>query len=149
MVLWYIGLSVLIVANVFRSSGVDYRLIAVKSGGETIPTGEMKLGSIIGDHVRTGLGVLLDCGTTVRPFATILPTGRLAPRDVPAFTRVGPDGVQPVEDVDGALRSSAIAMSRRGKDLTPALAALYRTIAGSVDVQSLPMRPPFELRKSA
>ncbi len=29
MFLWYIGLSVLIVVNVFRSSGVDYRLIAV------------------------------------------------------------------------------------------------------------------------
>lgn len=29
MLLWYVGLSVLIVANVFRSSGVDFRLIAV------------------------------------------------------------------------------------------------------------------------
>jgi membrane-bound metal-dependent hydrolase YbcI (DUF457 family) len=27
--LWYVGLSVLLVANVFRSVGVDYRLIAV------------------------------------------------------------------------------------------------------------------------
>jgi membrane-bound metal-dependent hydrolase YbcI (DUF457 family) len=26
---WYVGLSVLIVANVFRSSGVDYRLVAL------------------------------------------------------------------------------------------------------------------------
>ena len=29
MLLWYVGLSVLIVVNVFRSSGVDYRLVAV------------------------------------------------------------------------------------------------------------------------
>lgn len=29
MLLWYVGLSVLIVANVFRSVGVDYRLVAV------------------------------------------------------------------------------------------------------------------------
>jgi hypothetical protein len=28
---WYVGLSVLIVANVFRSSGVDYRLVAAGS----------------------------------------------------------------------------------------------------------------------
>jgi membrane-bound metal-dependent hydrolase YbcI (DUF457 family) len=31
VLLWYVGLSVLIVANVFRSVGVDYRLIAVGS----------------------------------------------------------------------------------------------------------------------
>lgn len=29
MLLWYVGLSVLLVANVFRSSGIDYRLVAV------------------------------------------------------------------------------------------------------------------------
>jgi len=31
MLLWYVGLSILIVANVFRSAGIDYRLIAVGS----------------------------------------------------------------------------------------------------------------------
>jgi membrane-bound metal-dependent hydrolase YbcI (DUF457 family) len=29
VLLWYTGLSILIVANVFRSSGLDYRLVAV------------------------------------------------------------------------------------------------------------------------
>ena len=29
MLLWYVGLSVLVVVNVFRSVGVDYRLVAV------------------------------------------------------------------------------------------------------------------------
>jgi len=28
VLLWYVGVSVLIVANVFRSSGIDYRLVA-------------------------------------------------------------------------------------------------------------------------
>ena len=31
MLLWYVGVSVLFVANVFRSAGIDYRLIAVGS----------------------------------------------------------------------------------------------------------------------
>jgi membrane-bound metal-dependent hydrolase YbcI (DUF457 family) len=31
VLLWYVGVSVLLVANVFRSGGVDYRLIAVGS----------------------------------------------------------------------------------------------------------------------
>lgn len=29
MLLWYVGLSVLLVANVFRSAGLDYRLVAL------------------------------------------------------------------------------------------------------------------------
>jgi UDP-N-acetylglucosamine diphosphorylase/glucosamine-1-phosphate N-acetyltransferase len=125
----------------------DYQPIAVKSNGETIPTGEMKLGSILGDHVRTGLGVLLDCGTRAQPFATILPTGRLAPRDIAAFTRVGPDGAE-VTGVERSLRSSAIAMNRRGKTLTPAFASLYRSLVSRND--NLPLTEPvFELRKSA
>jgi UDP-N-acetylglucosamine diphosphorylase/glucosamine-1-phosphate N-acetyltransferase len=127
----------------------DYRNITMKSAGESIPTGEMKLGSIIGDHARTGLGVLLDCGTTVRPFAQILPTGTLAPRDVPAFTRVGPDGSRAIADVDGTLASAATAMGRRGKDLTPALAALYRGIAAPGAPKPLAEPKPLELRKSA
>ena len=31
MLLWYVGVSVLLVANVFKSSGIDYRLIALGS----------------------------------------------------------------------------------------------------------------------
>jgi UDP-N-acetylglucosamine diphosphorylase/glucosamine-1-phosphate N-acetyltransferase len=127
----------------------DYRAITMKSAGESIPTGEMKIGSIIGDHVRTGLGVLLDCGTTVRPFSQILPTGTLAPRNIPAFTRIGSDGMRPITDVDAVLRSSAIAMGRRGRDLTPALASLYRGIAATGEAVPQATRPPLELRKSA
>ena len=126
----------------------DYQPIQVKSNGTTIPTGAIKLGSIIGDHVRTGLGVLLDCGTTLGPFATLLPTGALMPRDVPAFARCGPDGIRDATEVEGILKSSAIAMGRRGKELTPALEAVYRAIATSVPVKTLAL-PTFEMRKSA
>ena len=31
MLLWYVGVSVLLVANIFKSSGIDYRLIALGS----------------------------------------------------------------------------------------------------------------------
>jgi hypothetical protein len=29
MLLWYVGVSVLLIANIFRSSGIDYRLVAI------------------------------------------------------------------------------------------------------------------------
>jgi hypothetical protein len=31
MLLWYVGVSVLLVANIFKSSGIDYRLVALGS----------------------------------------------------------------------------------------------------------------------
>jgi membrane-bound metal-dependent hydrolase YbcI (DUF457 family) len=31
VLLWYVGLSVLLVANIFRSSGIDFRLVAIGS----------------------------------------------------------------------------------------------------------------------
>ena len=127
----------------------DYRAVAIKRGDESIPTGEMKLGSIVGDHVRTGLGALLDCGTTLHPFSQILPTGTLAPREIPGFTRFGPDGLKPIADVEATLRSSAIAMSRRGKDLTPALATLYRGLAPADEARTFPLPPIVDIRKSA
>jgi hypothetical protein len=97
--------------------------------GASIPTGCTKLGSIIGDHARTGLGVLLNCGTMVGPFASILPTGELAPRDLPAFGRHGPDGMTFPSEIDEVLATAEVVMSRRGKALTPALREIYLDIA--------------------
>jgi UDP-N-acetylglucosamine diphosphorylase / glucose-1-phosphate thymidylyltransferase / UDP-N-acetylgalactosamine diphosphorylase / glucosamine-1-phosphate N-acetyltransferase / galactosamine-1-phosphate N-acetyltransferase len=126
----------------------DYQPIAIRRGGTRVPTGQIKLGSIIGDHARTGLGVLLDCGSTVGAFASLLPTGQLAPREVPSFARCGPNGITFME-VDAVLRGSATAMSRRGRELTLVLEALYRSIMGRKESRPLPFLPPLELRKSA
>jgi UDP-N-acetylglucosamine diphosphorylase/glucosamine-1-phosphate N-acetyltransferase len=125
----------------------DYQPVAMKVNGRIVETGSIKLGSVIGDHVRTGLGVLLDCGTCIGPFATVLPSGRLAPREIAAFARVGPDGAA-TADLEMALASAGLAMSRRNRTLTPALAALYRGLAGATPNTSAPAAP-LELRRSA
>lgn len=126
----------------------DYRPISMRHDDTPVPTGRMKLGSIIGDHSRTGLSVLLDCGTTIGAFASLLPTGQMAPREVPSFARVGPGGLVR-SDVDAVLQGSAIAMRRRGRELTPALELVYRSIAGKSETRSLSIVPTVEMRKSA
>jgi UDP-N-acetylglucosamine diphosphorylase/glucosamine-1-phosphate N-acetyltransferase len=108
----------------------DYRPITARIDGRDVPTGRTKVGSVIGDHTRTGLGVLLDCGSVIGAFANLLPTGRYAPREVPSFCRAGPDGVTAGPDLDRCLSAAAAAMRRRGRELTPALQAVYRAAAG-------------------
>jgi hypothetical protein len=122
----------------------DYRPVTVNFGGEEVPTGQTKLGSVIGDHAKTGLGVLLDCGTTLGAFAQVLPAGVLAPRAVPAFHRAGPGGLKEL-DAGRMMEAAGAAMRRRGRELTPQLEALYRGLAAPAE--AVPVTLP--LRKSA
>ncbi len=107
----------------------DYRPVSVPVDGHEVPTGQTKVGSLIGDHVKTGLGVMLDCGTTIGPFSQVLPGGGFAPRHVPAFTRVGPSGMKELGDVDRLLVTADTVMRRRGRALTPVMDATYRSLA--------------------
>ncbi len=121
----------------------DYQPISVMVEGIEVDTGRIKIGAVIGDHSRTGLGVLLNCGTMVGPFAQVLPCGGFSPREIAGFTRSGPNGTKVLSDVDRLLTIAEVVMRRRGKELTPALAAVYRAAAarrssGSANV--LPLR---------
>lgn len=120
----------------------DYRPVTVPTDGKEMSTGQTKLGAIVGDHVKTGLGVLLDCGTVIGPFAQVLPTGGYAPREVPTCTRVGPSGNKQLNDTDRLLAIADRMMRRRGKELTPALEAVYRWVAAhhSDEIGIVPMR---------
>ena len=107
----------------------DYGPIAVPADGATIPTGRLKVGTVFGDHAKTGLGVLLNCGSVVGAFAGLLPTGRLMPRDVPSFTRVGPEGVAEDLGLDALFAAADAMMKRRDRSLTRAEEAVYRAVA--------------------
>jgi hypothetical protein len=66
--LWYVGMSILIVANVFRSTGVDYRLIAVGSMVPLVvdlPVGHRAFGYTL--LVAVGLLVVVMVVTIGRP----------------------------------------------------------------------------------
>jgi hypothetical protein len=91
-----------------------------------MPTGRTKLGAIVGDHAKTGLGVLLDCGTVIGPFAHVLPTGGFAPRWIAARARVAASGTKDLQDLDRLFAAADTAMRRRGHSLSPALEAVYR-----------------------
>ena len=108
----------------------DYRPVSVPANGVEVSTGRTKAGSLIGDHTKTGLGVLLNCGTVLGAFAHVLPTGTYAPREVLSFHRVGPGGVKEL-DVNRLMETAGVVMRRRGCELSPAHEALYRGLTGA------------------
>ncbi len=108
----------------------DYNPITIHADGRRIPTGKLKLGSFIGDHTKTGLSVLLNCGTVVGAFASLLPTGELLPRDVPSFCRADRNGISSEEsNLEGMLSTADAMMKRRGQSLSRTLEVLYRVVA--------------------
>jgi UDP-N-acetylglucosamine diphosphorylase/glucosamine-1-phosphate N-acetyltransferase len=126
----------------------DYRPVCLPINGAEVSSGQTKLGSLIGDHAKTGLGVLLNCGTTLNPFAQVMPTGTYAPRVVPAFHRAGSDGVKPL-DTNRVMVTADVVMQRRGRELTPALEAIYRTLAKPDTTATVHAPATLPLRKSA
>lgn len=126
----YIGEWVNLAAGTSTSDlRCDYRTVSVPIDGREVQTGLTKVGAIVGDHVKTGLGVSLDCGTIIGPFAQVLPGSGFAPRSIPGFTRAGPSGLKELTDVDRLLATADVVMRRRGKELTSIMDVAYRSLA--------------------
>jgi UDP-N-acetylglucosamine diphosphorylase/glucosamine-1-phosphate N-acetyltransferase len=125
---------------------VDYGEVSVSVNGRRVGTGLTKVGSFLGDHVKTGLGVLLNAGTTAGPFAHLLPCGRLLPRRVPAFAVCSHTGVSEAADPAGLFATAAVVSARRGKEFTPQHEALFRAI---YDQSAARDAEPRRLRRSA
>ena len=65
----------------------DYSNVSVMlDGRHAIDTGSVKVGSLIGDHVKTSIGTLFNTGSYVGPMALIMGTGKPLPKYIPAFS---------------------------------------------------------------
>jgi UDP-N-acetylglucosamine diphosphorylase/glucosamine-1-phosphate N-acetyltransferase len=106
----------------------DYGEVWVPARGEAVRSGRAKIGCFLGDHVKVGIGSLLNSGTIAGAFGQFLPAGRLLPKEVPAFCTTSFDGLAPRGDLDSVLATAERVMRRRGCDLTPAHASVYRAL---------------------
>jgi UDP-N-acetylglucosamine diphosphorylase/glucosamine-1-phosphate N-acetyltransferase len=96
---------------------IDYAPISVGVGGRQVETGQLKVGSFIGDHTKTALNVVFNAGSLIGPFAQLLISASMAPRVVPAFCRYGHGRLQERTDLWEMFTTAATVMQRRGRQL--------------------------------
>jgi UDP-N-acetylglucosamine diphosphorylase/glucosamine-1-phosphate N-acetyltransferase len=93
----------------------DYGSVRLQVNGHRLSTGRTKIGSYIGDHTKTGLGVLLNTGSVIGTFCNLLPHGALLPQIIPSFCQVQYGTVMERFDLRQMFATAATAMSRRNQ----------------------------------
>jgi UDP-N-acetylglucosamine diphosphorylase / glucose-1-phosphate thymidylyltransferase / UDP-N-acetylgalactosamine diphosphorylase / glucosamine-1-phosphate N-acetyltransferase / galactosamine-1-phosphate N-acetyltransferase len=84
----------------------------------TVDTGMLKVGVLLGDHVKTGIGTLLTTGTVVGAGSNLFGGGALPPRWVPPFSWGASGSLAPYR-LDAFLEVAERAMARRGERMGP------------------------------
>ena len=115
-----------------------------RAGGD----GQTKAGSFLGDHTKIGLGTLLNTGTNIGVFASVLPAGKLLPRYVPSFCAVAHGTLAENDDMEVLFSTAEEVMRRRGVRLTEAQQAVYRRVYEQTAQQRKQTQREQEPRKS-
>ena len=103
----------------------NYGPVRIKIGKEVIDTGMIKLGCMIGDHAKLGIGTLIPTGTVIGSFVNFF-GGGMMPRYVPSFKWLGP-GIDENYDLEKALETTRTVMKRRGVEMTKNYEAVIRS----------------------
>lgn len=100
----------------------NYGNVRVWTPDGDVDTGLMKVGCFLGDHVRTGIGTVLNTGTVVGAGSNLF-GGAMPPVAVPAFSWGSGAELQEYR-LDKFLETAARAMARRDVELTPGVRAI-------------------------
>jgi UDP-N-acetylglucosamine diphosphorylase/glucosamine-1-phosphate N-acetyltransferase len=93
----------------------NYNPVRVGARGGEVDTGLLKVGCFLGDHVKTGIGTLLNTGTVVGAGSSVF-GGSMPPKYVPPFSwGSGPDLGE--FRLDDFMRLAERVMARRGATL--------------------------------
>lgn len=98
----------------------NYGTVRVPTGPDaTEDTGLLKVGAFLGDHVKTGIGTLLNTGTVIGVGSNVF-GGAMPPRWVPPFSWGSGSQLVPYR-LEAFLDTAEKAMARRDVPLTPRL----------------------------
>lgn len=96
----------------------DYSTVEVKLNGQTIDTGDTKVGSFIGDHTKTSIGTLFNTGTIVGMMTNILGGSEILPKSIPSFCLFANAKAFKGFGLKSLLKTAETAMGRRKVVLT-------------------------------
>jgi UDP-N-acetylglucosamine diphosphorylase/glucosamine-1-phosphate N-acetyltransferase len=106
----------------------DYGEVTVIVAGQQVPTGLPKVGCFLGDHTKTGLGVVLNTGTSAGMFCNLLPSATYPAKRIPSFCNWWNGTLQDNADLSRLLTTADKVMRRRGQALTDVHAEVYRQL---------------------
>ncbi len=113
----------------------DYGEVFVPLQGDPIATGQAKVGCFLGDHTRTGLGSMLNTGTSVGVMCNVLPAGPLLPKHVPSFTAVLYGRVAPGFPLDQMFETARTVKGRRNQRFCEVEEQLFRELYEKTQVE--------------
>lgn len=93
----------------------NYGPVRVGPAGEEADTGLIKLGCLIGDHAKTGIGVLLTTGTVLGAGSNVFGTG-MPPKWTPPFSW-GSGSELTVHRKEAFVSTATLVMKRRGVEV--------------------------------
>jgi UDP-N-acetylglucosamine diphosphorylase/glucosamine-1-phosphate N-acetyltransferase len=105
----------------------NYGSIRVDRGEGQVDTGMMKVGSFIGDHVKTGIGTMLNTGITVGFASNLFGAGLIANKCVPPFCW-GATGNYAAYDLDKAIGTARAVTGRRDIEFTQIDERVFRQV---------------------
>lgn len=94
----------------------NYSSVKVMMGDTLIDTGLIKVGAFIGDHVKTGIGTLLNTGISIGFAANLFGGGMIEQKYIPSFFW-GSAEKQEEYQLKKALETARIVMKRRNVEL--------------------------------
>ena len=103
-----------------------YGHVKVWSDGKMVDSGQMFIGSFIGDHSKIGIGTRLNTGTVIGVASNVFGNG-FPPKYIPSFSWGGAEGLSG-HDLDKAIKTTKIVMSRRDIEMGDTDEMLLRKI---------------------
>ncbi len=101
----------------------NYQQIRVSWDGNNYDSGRQFLGSLLGDHVKTAIGVRLNTGTLIGAFCNVFQAD-FPPRAIPSFS-----WGNGTHELEKAIQTADIMMKRRSLTLSEIQIKLFRDLA--------------------
>ncbi len=105
----------------------NYGKVRVQFPDGPVETGLTKVGCFLGDHVKTGIGTLLNTGTVVGFGSNLFGGGMPREKHIPSFSWGGAHGFEEFR-LEAAMEVARAVLPRRDHRYTPATEALFRHV---------------------